>query len=358
MNMNPISNLYRTEAERWKAWEERDLNAIGAFYVAVRSTKIYCRVGCPARGPKREYVSFFDTPQAAEAAGYRACLRCKPKETPGYIAVVHKIRVLLEQAEKAPTLEELGKAVGLSPFHLQRLFKQVTGLSPKQYASALRLGKFKEQVRMKDSVTEAIFEAGYSSSSNLYREAGSRLGMSPRVYRRGGQGMKIRYAFADSPIGKLVIGVTEKGICSLLVGDNEAELEAMLREEFAQAQLERGTLAEYVQPILGYLMRQAPLEVSLDLRGTAFQLKVWQALRQIPAGETRTYGELAGMVGDPKAVRAVASACGANPTALVVPCHRVVGRDGKLTGYRWGLKRKQQLLEQEKTLPPPTPSLP
>lgn len=345
--MNAISNLYRTEAERWKAWEERDLNAIGAFYVAVRSTKVYCRVGCPARSPRRENVCFFDTPRAAEAAGYRACLRCKPKEAPGYGAVVHKIKGLLDQAEKTPTLEELGKAVGLSPFHVQRLFKQETGLSPKQYASVVRLSKFKEQVRLKDSLTEAIYEAGYGSSSSLYRN-GSWLGMSPRVYRRGGQGMQIRYAFADSPIGKLVIGVTEKGICSLLISDSEAELEAQLREEFAQAQLEQGTLAEYVQPILDYLVRQTPLEVPLDLRGTAFQLRVWRALCQIPAGETRTYGELARMVGDPGAVRAVAGACRANPTALVVSCHRVVGRDGRLTGYRWGLKRKQQLLEQEK----------
>lgn len=349
MNANPISTPYRTEAERWKAWEERDWNAIGAFYIAVQSTKIYCWVGCPARGPKCQNVRFFNTPQAAEAAGYRACLRCKPRETPGHIAVVHKIKGLLEQDEKAPTLEELGRAVGLSPFHVQRLFKQATGLSPKQYAGVLRLGKFKEHVRMSHSVTDAIYEAGYGSASNLYREAASRLGMSPRVYRRGGQGMQIRYAFADSPVGKLVIGVTEKGICSILVGDSEAELEALLREEFAQARLEQVTLAGYVQSVLDHLSKQKPLDVPLDPRGTAFQLKVWQALRQIPAGETRTYGELAGMVGDPKAVRAVAAACGANPTALVVPCHRVVGRDGQLTGYRWGLKRKQQLLAQEKT---------
>lgn len=349
MNTNPTSSPYRTEAERWKAWQERDPAAIGAFFVAVKSTGIYCRVGCPARGPKRENVRFFDTPQAAEAAGYRACLRCKPKEIPGYIAVVHKVKALLEQAEKVPTLEELGKAVGLSPFHLQRLFKQETGLSPKQYASALRLGKFKEQVRMKNSVTEAIYDAGYGSSSNLYRQSNARLGMSPRVYRRAGKGMKIRYAFADSLVGKLVIGVTEKGICSLLIGDSEAELEAMLREEFAEAEFEPGTLAEYVQPVLNYLTQQTPLKAPLDLRGTAFQLKVWQALRQIPVGQTRTYGELARMVGDPSAVRAVAGAIGANPISLIVPCHRVVGRDGKLTGYRWGVERKKKLLEQEKT---------
>ncbi|WP_299432754.1 bifunctional DNA-binding transcriptional regulator/O6-methylguanine-DNA methyltransferase Ada [uncultured Meiothermus sp.] len=351
MSKNLFANPYRTEAERWRAWQERDPLAIGAFFVAVKSTRIYCRVGCPARSPKRENVHFFDTPQAAEAAGYRACLRCKPRETPGHIAVVYKVKSLLEQAEKSPTLQELGKAVGLSPFHLQRLFKQETGLSPKQYATAWRLGKFKEQVRMKDSVTEAIYEAGYGSSSNLYRQSNARLGMSPRVYRRGGKGMRIRYAFADSLVGKLVIGVTEKGICSLLIGDSEAELEALLREEFAEAELERGILAEYVQPVLDYLTQQTPLKTPLDLRGTAFQLKVWQALRQIPAGQTRTYGELARMVGDPKAVRAAAGACGANPVSLVVPCHRVVGRDGKPTGYRWGVERKKKLLEHEKPQP-------
>lgn len=348
MRTNQTSNPYRTEAERWKAWQERDPAAIGAFFVAVKSTGIYCRVGCPARGPKRENVRFFDTAQAAESAGYRACLRCKPKEIPHHVAVVQRVKALLEQGEKAPTLEELGKAVGLSPFHLQRLFKQETGLSPKQYADALRLGRFKEQVRRKGSVTEALYEAGYGSSSSLYRQSNARLGMSPRVYRRGGRGMKIRYALADSPIGKLILGVTEKGICSLLVGDDEAALEATLREEFAEAEFEPGTLAEYVEPVLDYLTRQTSLEVPLDLRGTAFQLKVWQALRQIPAGQTRTYGELARMVDDPKAVRAVAAACGANPIALIVPCHRVVGRDGRLTGYRWGVERKKKLLEQEK----------
>jgi AraC family transcriptional regulator, regulatory protein of adaptative response / methylated-DNA-[protein]-cysteine methyltransferase len=342
-----ISKPYATDPERWRAWEERDLGAIGHFYIAVRSTKIYCRVGCPARGPKRENVSFFDTPEACEAAGYRACLRCKPKETPGYIAAVQQVKKLLEQSEKAPTLEELGKAVNLSPFHLQRLFKQETGLSPKQYATALRLGKFKEQVRMSENVTEAMYDAGYGSSSNLYAKSNAQLGMSPKVYRRGGKGMKIRYAFADSLVGKIVIGVTEKGICSILIGESEAGLEATLRQEFAEATLEHGTLAEFVRPVLDNLTRHAPLNVPLDLHGTAFQLKVWQALQSIPSGQTRTYLEVAQSIGDPKAVRAVASAIGANPIGMVIPCHRVVGSDGKLTGYRWGVERKKKLLEQE-----------
>lgn len=338
---------YATEAERWKAWEERDLGAIGQFYIAVRSTKIYCRVGCPARGPRRENVSFFDTPEACEAAGYRACLRCKPRQTPGYVAAVRKVKGLLESSEKAPSLAELGRAVGLSPFHLQRLFKQETGLSPKQYAKALRLGKFKEQVRVSANVTEAIYDAGYGSSSNLYAKANAELGMSPKVYRRGGKGMHIRYAFAESAVGKIVVGVTERGICSILIGESEAELEATLRQEFDQATLERGTLAEFVRPVLDSLTRQAPPNVPLDLRGTAFQLKVWQALRQIPPGQTRTYLELAQSIGEPRAVRAVAGAVGANPVGLVVPCHRVVGTGGKLTGYRWGVERKQKLLEAE-----------
>lgn len=338
---------YATDLERWQAWEERDLGAIGHFYIAVRSTKIYCRVGCPARGPKRENISFFDTAKQCEAAGYRACLRCKPKETPSYIAAVQKIQGLLEQSEKTPTLGELGQAVGLSPFHLQRLFKRQTGLSPKQYATALRLGKFKEQVRMSENVTKALYDAGYGSSSNLYAKSNTQLGMSPKVYRRGGKGMNIRFAFADSSVGKIVMGVTEKGICSILIGESEAQLEATLRQEFAEATLERGSLAEFVQPVLDSLTQQTPLNVPLDLHGTAFQLKVWQALQQIPRGQTRTYAEVAQAIGDPKAVRAVASAIGANPVGMVVPCHRVIGSGGKLTGYRWGVERKKKLLEAE-----------
>jgi AraC family transcriptional regulator of adaptative response/methylated-DNA-[protein]-cysteine methyltransferase len=211
------------------------------------------------------------------------------------------------------------------------------------------LGKFKEQVRMCETVTEAMYDVGYSSSSNLYRNANAGLGMSPKVYRRGGKGMKIRYAFTNSAVGKIIIGVTEKGICSILIGDSEAELEATLYKEFAEAQFERGTLTEYVQPVLQHLSEQTPLNVPLDLHGTAFQIKVWEALRQIPRGQTRTYGELAKALGDPKAVRAVAAACGANPISMVVPCHRVIASDGKLTGYRWGVERKKALLEQEKS---------
>lgn len=346
--MNPTSaRSYASDDARWKAWQERDPEAVGAFYIAVRSTKIYCRVGCPARGPKRENIRFYDTPETAEAAGYRACLRCRPKEALASLALVAQVKKLIEHSEKAPTLEALGKAVKLSPFHLQRLFKQETGLSPKQYSSALRLGKFKEQVRMSDNVTEALYGAGYGSSSNLYGQSNAQLGMSPKVYRRGGKGMRIRYAFADSTVGKLIIGVTERGICSILIGETEEQLEATLRQEFAEARLERGTLNEPIQAVLEHLSQNAPLKVPLDLHGTAFQLKVWEALRQIPRGQTRTYGELAKALGDPKAVRAVASACGANPISLVVPCHRVIGSGGKLTGYRWNIERKKKLLEQE-----------
>ena len=339
---------YGTEAERWKAWETRDLNAVGRFYVAVRSTGIYCRVGCPARPPRRENVCFFDTPGQAEAAGFRACKRCRPKETPAQQKTVNEVKRLLETLEPAPTLNQLSEATGLSPYHLQRLFKRETGLSPKQYAAAQRVQRFKSGLREGSSVTEALYDAGYGSSSGLYGNSGARLGMSPAAYKRGGKGMKIRYAFADSGLGKLLVGVTEKGVCSVLIGETEAELLALLREEFAEAGLEPGTLAEYVKPVLEGLSGQAgSFDLPLDLRGTAFQLKVWEALRRIPAGETRTYGELAQDLGDPKSVRAVAQACGANPVSLVIPCHRVIGSDGKLTGYRWGLERKRRLLEQE-----------
>jgi AraC family transcriptional regulator of adaptative response/methylated-DNA-[protein]-cysteine methyltransferase len=342
------SAAYRSEAERWKAWEERDLGAISAFFIGVRSTGIYCRVGCPARGPKRENIRFFDTYEQAEAAGFRPCKRCQPRETPAQRRVVAQVLELLETAEPTPTLRQLAGAVGISPYHLQRLFKRETGLSPKQYAAAQRLRRLKEGLRQGQGVSAALYDAGYGSSAGLYATADTQLGMTPAVYRRGGKGMRIRYAFANNPIGKLLIGVTEKGICAVLIGDNEAQLLALLRQEFAQAELEPGVLAEYVKLVLENLSGQAPrLDLPLDLRGTAFQLKVWEALRRIPPGETRTYGELARDLGDPKAVRAVARACGANLVALVVPCHRVVGSGGKLTGYRWGVERKRRLLEQE-----------
>lgn len=342
-----IANRYLTEAERFRAWEERDLGAVGAFVGAVRSTGIYCRVGCPARSPKRENLRFFDTPEAAEAAGYRACLRCRPREALASKTLVHRLKTLIEQAEKPPTLAELGQAVGLSPFHLQRLFKQETGLSPKQYAQAFRLGKLKEQLRMNDTVTQAMYEAGYGSSNSLYHQANTQMGMTPLAYRRGGKGLKIRFVFADSPLGKLIIGATEKGVCSILIGDSEAGLLALLRQEFAEAELEPGQLAEFVEPILAQIAGKPVPDLPLDLHGTAFQLRVWEALRSIPRGQTRSYGQLARALGDPKAVRAVAGACGANPVAIVVPCHRVIGADGKLTGYRWGVQRKHKLLEQE-----------
>jgi len=339
---------FSTEAERFQAWQERDLSAIGAFYVGVRSTGIYCRVGCPARSPKRENICFFDTPEAAEAAGFRACKRCQPRELPTQQKVVAKVRELLETREPAPSLSELSQATGMSPYHLQRLFKRETGLSPKQYVAAQRLERLKSGLREGRGVTEAIYDAGYGSSSALYSNAAARLGMSPAAYRRGGRGMKIRYAFADSLVGKLLIGVTERGICSILVGDSEAGLTALLREEFAQAELERGALVEYVKPVLEGLSSPSwQPDLPLDLRGTAFQLRVWEVLRRIPPGQTRTYGEVALALGEPKAVRAVARACGANPVSLVVPCHRVVGSSGKLTGYRWGIERKKRLLEQE-----------
>ncbi|WP_036218297.1 bifunctional DNA-binding transcriptional regulator/O6-methylguanine-DNA methyltransferase Ada [Calidithermus chliarophilus] len=345
MSLSPEDPIH---AARWAAFARRDRSADGRFVVAVRSTGIYCRPSCPARRPKPHNVSFFDTPEAAEAAGYRACLRCRPREVPARVGVVQRVKAELEHAPTPPTLAELGRRVGLSPYHLQRLFKQETGLSPREYAAALRLGRLKESLRSSASVTEGMYEAGYGSSHALYRNANSQLGMSPATYRRGGKGMKICYAFTKTPLGLALLAATEKGLCALQFGESREELEALLRAEFAQAELEPGQLPQYVRPILEHLSGQpASLDLPLDLRGTAFQLRVWEALRAIPPGQTRTYGELARDLGDPKAVRAVARACGANPVPLVVPCHRVIGSDGKLTGYRWGLERKRKLLERE-----------
>jgi AraC family transcriptional regulator, regulatory protein of adaptative response / methylated-DNA-[protein]-cysteine methyltransferase len=328
---------YTTYQERFEAWQSRDSGAIGKFVLAVRTTRIYCRIGCPARSPKQENILFFDTPQDAERAGYRACLRCKPKEALG--GVVNQLKQLI-QSEPSITLAELGKAVALSPFHLQRVFKQATGVSPKQYASALRLNSLKHRLRAGDSVTDALYDSGYTSSSQVP------LGMSPKVYRRKGAGLHIHYAFIACTIGLLIVGATPKGICSILVGQTHQELETLLREEFSGATFEEGVAQDWLEGVLAHLVHQNP-SLPLDLQGTAFQIRVWEALRQIPAGQTRTYSQLAQALGNPKAVRAVASACGANPVSLVVPCHRVIGANGSLTGYRWGTQRKKQLLEQE-----------
>jgi AraC family transcriptional regulator of adaptative response/methylated-DNA-[protein]-cysteine methyltransferase len=329
---------------------ERDARQDGRFVFAVRTTGIYCRPSCPSRRPRRGSVEFFSDPKQAERAGYRACLRCKPTEISAQARAVTRARQLLDEAEGVLTLGQLSKRVGISPFHLQRLFKRATGLSPREYQSARRMQQVKRGLRKGDDVTTALYDAGFGSPSRLYEKAHQQLGMTPGAYRRGGAGMTIQYAIVPSPLGRLLVAATSRGLCAVRFGESVPDLERELREEFSSAQVRRddAALRPYLQPLLASLRGEnVTIDLPLDVRATAFQKRVWDALREIPTGETRSYSEVARAIGDPKAVRAVATACANNPVALAVPCHRVVRGDGELAGYRWGIDRKKKLLEQE-----------
>jgi len=356
--MNDQAGAKETQAmneERyWQAVQTRDTGADGLFIYAVRSTGIYCRPTCPSRRPKREQVVFFRLPEAAEQAGFRPCRRCHPRETairePQVELIQHTCNYIAEHLDRAPTLDEIGLEVGLSPHHLQRTFKRIMGISPRQYAEACRMGRFKARLKEGDDVTTALYEAGYGSSSRLYEQAPARLGMTPATYRRGGLGARIGYTIASSPLGRLLVGATERGICFVSLGDSDAALEGALADEYPAATIERDGVAkgEWVSAILSYLNGEQPhLDLPVDVRATAFQWRVYEALRAIPYGSTRSYRAVAEELGQPGAARAVARACATNPVAIVIPCHRVVGEDGKLHGYRWGLERKRALLAQE-----------
>jgi AraC family transcriptional regulator of adaptative response/methylated-DNA-[protein]-cysteine methyltransferase len=296
-------------------------------------------------------VEFFANPQQAERAGYRACLRCKPTEIPAQARVVIRARQLLDEAEGVMTLAELSKRVGVSPFHLQRLFKRATGLSPREYQSARRMQQVKRGLRKGDDVTTALYDAGFGSPSRLYEKSGQQLGMTPGTYRRRGAGITIQFAVVASPLGRMLVAATSRGLCAVRFGESATELERGLREEFGAAEIQRNeaALQPYVGPLLASLRGEnTTIDLPLDVRATAFQKKVWDELRRIPRGETRSYSEVAHAIGDDKSVRAVARACASNPVAIAVPCHRVVRSDGDISGYRWGVERKKKLLEQER----------
>jgi AraC family transcriptional regulator, regulatory protein of adaptative response / methylated-DNA-[protein]-cysteine methyltransferase len=354
--MVPLSAVMpapRFDDERaWAAVLAREGGYDGRFVYAVATTGVYCRPSCPSRRPARANVSFYRDPESAESAGYRACLRCRPRASASSSALaVAKVRAYIDaHADEPLTLAVLAREAGLSPHHLQRVFKRATGLSPKEYAGALRTQRFKAHVKKETSVTTAIYEAGYGSGSRVYESADARLGMTPATYRQGGRGMHIRYTIADSPLGRLLVCATERGVCAVQLGDSDRALARALDEEYPRAEVERddATLGPWVGAILAHLQGRSPaLDLPLDLQATAFQWSVWKALREIPYGGTRSYAEIAVAVGKPRAVRAVARACAANRVALVVPCHRVIGSDGRAGGYRWGAERKQQLLDQE-----------
>jgi AraC family transcriptional regulator, regulatory protein of adaptative response / methylated-DNA-[protein]-cysteine methyltransferase len=335
---------------KWQQVLARDARQDGRFVFAVRTTGVFCRPSCPSRRPRRDSVEFFAGPREAERAGYRACLRCKPTQISEQAQHVLRARQLLDNAEGVVTLAQLSKRVGLSPFHLQRLFKRATGLSPREYQSARRMQHIKAGLRKGDDVTTALYDAGFGSPSRLYENANQQFGMTPGAYRRGGAGATIIFAIAPTPIGRMLVAATERGLCAVRFGESATELERGLREEFHAAELDRDDMAmgRYIEPLLANLRGESTtVDLPLDIRATAFQKKVWETLRQIPRGETRNYTEVAREIGDPQAVRAVARACASNPVAIAVPCHRVVRSDGELAGYRWGAERKRKLLQAE-----------
>ncbi|HWP99375.1 MAG TPA: bifunctional DNA-binding transcriptional regulator/O6-methylguanine-DNA methyltransferase Ada [Vicinamibacterales bacterium] len=337
-------------AERcWQAVVARDSGA--RFVYAVRTTGVYCRPGCPSRRPRREVVSFFASPAAAEAAGYRPCRRCRP-EGPPETRRLMEVWSALAASGRPVTLARLGRALGMPPHRARRAFCRAFGCSPRELFDGLRLDRLRRRLQEGTSVTEALYDAGFGSASRLYERAADRLGMTPGAYRRGGSGERVRYACARCSLGWLLVAATERGICAVRLGASERELEASLAREFLRAERRRDDrgLARWVEAAVRLADGRPPAaDLPLDLRGTAFQVRVWKAIAAIPRGQTRTYREIARDVGRPRAVRAVAQACAANPVSLVVPCHRVIRSDGGLGGYRWGLARKRALLERERT---------
>jgi AraC family transcriptional regulator of adaptative response/methylated-DNA-[protein]-cysteine methyltransferase len=342
----------RPEDPRWQAVLERDRSQDGRFVLAVRTTGIYCRPSCPARRPRRENVAFFDAPADARSAGYRACLRCHPDDArdprPAWVGrVCRHIEGGVAEGVR-PTLERLSQVAGVGPHHLQRTFKALVGLSPRQYAEAIRRDRFRKELKGGRPVADAAFEAGYGSSARAY--AGASLGMTPGAYRRGGRGLHLGYSLVDTSLGRLLVAATGNGVSMVALGDDDRQLVASLRDEFPEARLERDD--ERFRPWVSQVLARiedpsARVELPLDLKATAFQRRVWEELRRIPRGETRSYSEVARALGRPRAARAVARACATNPAAIVIPCHRVVGADGRTGGYRWGTQRKRVLLLRE-----------
>lgn len=352
--INAASQPYATDDARWVAMQARDPAADGHFVYAVRTTGVYCRPSSSARLPKRENVVFFESAEAAEAAGYRASRRALGDQTAATAertALVARVCRLIETSEASPKLDELARTVGMSPYHFHRVFKAETGLTPKAYASAYRARKLREELNAPNaSVTGAIYGAGFNSNSRFYEASNQLLGMRARDYRAGGIGAVIRFAVGQCSLGAVLVAQSQRGICAILLGEDPDVLVRDLQDQFPKAELIGGD-AEFerlIAQVVGLV--EAPsigLNLPLDVRGTAFQERVWQTLREIPPGTTATYTQIAERIGAPKAVRAVAQACGANHIAVAIPCHRVVRRDGDIAGYRWGVDRKRELLRRE-----------
>ena len=344
---------FAADAERWAAVQRRDGDADGAFYYSVRTTGVYCRPSCAARLARRENVRFHASCEEAEAAGFRPCKRCRPNQAALAVrraAAVAKACRLIETAEEMPNLDALAGSAGMSRFHFHRVFRTVTGVTPKAHAAAHRARRVREALPQSSTVTEAIYGAGFNSSGRFYAKSEQVLGMTPTRFRSGGSGAAIRFAVGECSLGSILVAATDKGVCAILLGDKPEALVRELEDRFPRATLIGGDedFEQWVAKVIGFV--EAPalgLDLPLDVRGTAFQQRVWQALRKIPAGSTVSYSQIAQRIGLPKAVRAVAHACATNPIAVAIPCHRVVRNDGSLSGYRWGVERKRALLERE-----------
>jgi AraC family transcriptional regulator of adaptative response/methylated-DNA-[protein]-cysteine methyltransferase len=339
--------------QRWDAIVARDDRHDGEFVFAVATTGIYCRPSCPARRPRRENVAFYPHPEQAEKAGFRACLRCRPRSFSGNRqsdSVKAICRYIEQHLDEPITLDRLGKAFRRSPFHLQRRFKAAIGITPREYADACRMRLLKRNLQAGDNVTRAMYDAGYGSSSRLYEKTASQLGMTPDKYRRGAIAASIRYACADSPLGRMLIAATDRGVCAIQFAYSDGELIEGLKREFpfAVRKPDNNGLQTWVVALLEKMSgRELNAALPLDIRATAFQRQVWSYLQSIPFGATRSYGQVAKAIGQPSASRAVARACATNPVAVAIPCHRVVRGDGNISGYRWGVERKKTLLEIE-----------
>ena len=343
----------RTDDERWEAVKRRDRVADGAFVYSVRTTGVYCRPSCAARLPRRENVQFHPTCDEAERAGFRPCRRCRPGKADAaqrQAAAVAKACRLIENEPEMPSLNALAAAAGFSRFHFHRVFKAITGVTPKAYAEGQRGRRVREELKRQRTVTEAIYGAGFNSNGRFYAASSALLGMTPKKFRAGGGGSEIRFAVGECSLGSILVATTDKGVCAIEFGDDPDALVRGLQDRFPQARLIGGDegFERLVAKVVGFVEKPSTgLELPLDIRGTAFQQRVWQALRSIPPGRTASYAEIARRIGQPSAVRAVAKACAANAIAVAIPCHRVVRRDGASSGYRWGVERKRSLLARE-----------
>jgi AraC family transcriptional regulator of adaptative response/methylated-DNA-[protein]-cysteine methyltransferase len=349
---NQTNTIPKSAAARfWEATLQRDRRADGSFVFAVRSTHIYCRPSCPARRPLRQNAVFFRTPEEAEGSGFRPCRRCRPKELQSAAALVARAAELLANTdEETVRLEAIAAQIDVSPEKLRRAFRTMTGLSPRDFAEAARMRRFKKFLRESKSITEALYACGFGSPSRIYEKTNSQLGMTPAAYQKGAPGMQIEYSITKSSLGHVLVAATERGISAIYLGENDKQLVSELRAEYPKARLNANSNGHgpWVREVLKRIDGTRPsFDLPLDVQATAFQRRVWQELQKIPLGSTRTYTQVARALGKPNSVRAVARACATNPVSIVVPCHRVIRSDGQLAGYRWGLKRKAELLQRE-----------